>query len=140
MSNHAQVAPVVRVENTEIPVIVYKNKRVITTGLIAKVYSTSAKNIYMNFSRNLSRFEEGKHYFKLEGQELTDFKSVNQKNSPTISGSVRSKANSLILWTERGAARHAKMLDTDQAWNVFDKLEETYFDPAQASALPLLLF
>ncbi|EMX6652828.1 ORF6N domain-containing protein, partial [Salmonella enterica] len=34
---------------------------------------------------------------------------------------------SLILWTERGAARHAKMLETDQAWEVFEKLEDCYF-------------
>ncbi|MDR8143073.1 hypothetical protein XC08_22250, partial [Acinetobacter baumannii] len=29
--------------------------------------------------------------------------------------------------TERGAARHAKMLDTDQAWEVFEQLEDCYF-------------
>ncbi|KAA9920381.1 hypothetical protein, partial [Escherichia coli] len=34
----------------------------------------------------------------------------------------------LILWTERGAARHAKMLETDQAWEVFEKLEDSYFN------------
>ncbi|MDL9985518.1 hypothetical protein QS817_20565, partial [Providencia rettgeri] len=30
-------------------------------------------------------------------------------------------------WTERGAARHAKMLDTDNAWDVFEALEDFYF-------------
>ncbi|ENT3909961.1 P22AR C-terminal domain-containing protein, partial [Escherichia coli] len=38
----------------------------------------------------------------------------------------------LILWTERGAARHAKMLETDQAWDVFEKLEDCYFSPGKA--------
>lgn len=33
----------------------------------------------------------------------------------------------MILWTERGAARHAKMLETEQAWDVFEKLEDYYF-------------
>ena len=28
---------------------------------------------------------------------------------------------------QRGAARHAKMLDTDQAWEVFEQLEDCYF-------------
>ncbi|EES4398579.1 phage antirepressor Ant [Escherichia coli] len=41
------------------------------------------------------------------------------------------KARSLILWTERGAARHAKMLETDQAWEVFEKLEDCYFSQCE---------
>lgn len=44
-----------------------------------------------------------------------------------IVGSVRH----LMLWTERGAARHAKMLETDQAWDVFDKLEDYYFSESK---------
>ncbi|EGA8634781.1 hypothetical protein ABRM53_005331 [Escherichia coli] len=44
------------------------------------------------------------------------------------------KARSLILWTERGAARHAKMLETDQAWDVFEKLEDCYFSQKDPSA------
>ena len=33
----------------------------------------------------------------------------------------------MYLWTERGANRHCKILDTDKAWEQFDNLEETYF-------------
>ena len=40
---------------------------------------------------------------------------------------VSPNARHLVLWTERGAARHAKMLDTDQAWDVFEQLEDCYF-------------
>ena len=47
----------------------------------------------------------------------------------TIARNVRS----LILWTERGAARHAKMLETDQAWEVFERLEDCYFSRTAAS-------
>ena len=37
------------------------------------------------------------------------------------------------LWTKRGAARHAKMLNTDRAWEVFEALEDNYFNrPAVA--------
>lgn len=41
---------------------------------------------------------------------------------------ISPKTRTLILWTERGAARHAKMLETDQAWEVFEKLEDSYFN------------
>lgn len=50
----------------------------------------------------------------LEGVELREFKT-----SLTSSKLVSQNARHLFLWTERGAARHAKMLDTEQAWDVF---------------------
>ena len=51
------------------------------------------------------------------------------KNQPTHSGLVEPRASHLICWTERGAARHAKLLETDQAWEVFERLEDAYFNP-----------
>lgn len=44
-------------------------------------------------------------------------------------GSLGKNASALYLWTRRGAARHSKMLGTDQAWDMFDSLEENYFNP-----------
>ncbi|EGR9571019.1 ORF6N domain-containing protein [Salmonella enterica subsp. enterica serovar Grumpensis] len=97
---------------------------VITTELLAHLYGADIKNIQNNFARNMDRFEVGKHFFKIEGEELREL-----KHRPSLSGSVKIARNvrSLILWTERGAARHAKMLETDQAWDVFEKLEDCYF-------------
>ncbi|EFC9938599.1 TPA: P22AR C-terminal domain-containing protein, partial [Escherichia coli] len=83
---------------------------------------TKIKNISDNFLNNTTRFMPGKHYFKIEKNELREF-----KNRPETIGLVGKNARSLILWTERGAARHAKMLETDQAWDVFEKLEDCYF-------------
>ncbi len=40
----------------------------------------------------------------------------------------------LYLWTERGANRHCKILDTDKAWEQFDSLEETYFRVKETGA------
>lgn len=44
------------------------------------------------------------------------------------------KVRTATLWTERGAARHAKMLETDQAWDVFEALEDNYFGKFEAKA------
>lgn len=104
---------------------------VITTELLAQLYGTETNNIKVNFSRNSDRFVCGKHYFKIEGDELRAMKhEVTQSNSVKIARNVRS----LILWTERGAARHAKMLETDQAWEVFEKLEDCYFSQKQSAS------
>ncbi|EHF7729651.1 ORF6N domain-containing protein [Salmonella enterica] len=106
---------------------------VITTELLAQLYGTETNNIKVNFSRNSERFVCGKHYFKVEGDELRAMKhEVTQSNSVKIARNVRS----LILWTERGAARHAKMLETDQAWEVFEKLEDHYFSTHKKPGLP----
>lgn len=103
---------------------------VITTELLAQLYGTETNNIKVNFSRNSDRFVCGKHYFKIEGDELRAMKhEVTHSNSVKIARNVRS----LILWTERRAARHAKMLETDQAWEVFEKLEDCYFSQKNPS-------
>ncbi|EKP8962462.1 ORF6N domain-containing protein [Salmonella enterica] len=99
---------------------------VITTELLAQLYGAKVKNISDNFLNNISRFVAGKHYFKIEKAELREF-----KNRPETIGLVGKNARTLILWTERGAARHAKMLETDQAWEVFEKLEDCYFSQKQ---------
>ncbi|EOG5422597.1 ORF6N domain-containing protein [Cronobacter sakazakii] len=103
---------------------VHQNTPVITTELLAQLYGTEAIRIQQNHARNTERFVEGKHFYKLVGDELRHMKHrLSLSESVKIARNVRS----LILWTERGAARHAKMLETDQAWDVFEKLEDCYF-------------
>ena len=100
----------------------WKGQRIMTTKTLAECYGTEENNIKVNFKRNKDRFIEGKHYYKLKGQELKEFKDL-----VTDSNLVDKRTPSLMLWTERGALRHAKLLDTDMAWNVYEQLEETYF-------------
>ncbi|MDM9014233.1 ORF6N domain-containing protein [Escherichia coli] len=111
---------------------------VITTELLAQLYRTEINNIKVNYTRNSERFVEGKHFFKVVGAELKNLRvtlSNSQNLQPSLRGlQISPKARSLILWTERGAARHAKMLETDQAWDVFERLEDCYFRQKDPSA------
>lgn len=122
----------------ELQAIEYNNQRVLLTDQMAQAYGCDVINIQQNYANNKSRFEEGKHYFKLEGEELKSFKaSLGYSN---ISSNLKF-APVIMLWTERGAARHSKMLGTDTAWEVFDQLEETYFSvkkPKQLSPIELI--
>ncbi len=103
-------------------VIRFKNVPVVTTAQLAIYFDTASVRIRQNHDRNRDRFVEGKHYYKITGDELRNFKKA--LSSLKI---LSQNATSLILWTERGAARHAKMLDTDHAWDVFERLEDSYF-------------
>lgn len=121
--------------------------RVLTSAQIAACYSTSRDRIKQNFRENKSRYVEGKHYITLVGDELRKFKNevgnsypVNEvpKNEVSNTHSAESKAKyqfetefkyakSLYLWTEKGALLHAKSLNTDKAWEVYDYLVDFYF-------------
>lgn len=102
--------------------IAFQGKPVMTTELMAKAFGASVKQVSDNFANNSTRFAEGVHFHKVQGAAL---KSL--KNEPDYIGLVGKTASHLLLWTERGVARHAKILDTDTAWGIFEQLEDTYF-------------
>ncbi|EBO0021359.1 ORF6N domain-containing protein [Salmonella enterica] len=115
--------------------ITHNQTPVITTELLAQLYGAEVKNVQNNYARNAERFVAGKHFFKVTGDDLKNLRvtlSHSQNLQPSLRGlQISPKVRSLILWTERGAARHAKMLETDQAWEVFERLEDCYFSQRQ---------
>ena len=114
----------------------YGGVPVLTTAQLAQFYECTERNIRDNFSNNESRFVAGKHYFKIVGDELKSFMSHTENF-----GIVNKFASCLYLWTKRGAARHCKSVGTDKAWDVFETLEDTYFNVkkiARAQAFPPL--
>lgn len=105
----------------ELKITEYKGIRVLTTQQIAEAYGTDTKIISKNFSRNKERYIEGKHFICLEGEELKEFKTKRHFDDS-------SRINKLYLWTEKGAFLHAKSLNTDKAWEVYDRLVDEYFE------------
>lgn len=115
----------------ELQVLEKENMRVLTTPQIAKLYGTTRKIISYNFQYNKKKYVEGKHYIKLEGEELREFKS-------RLDGQDSLKfAHTLYLWTEKGALLHAKSLNTDKAWEVYDYLVDYYFRAEEQRKVPV---
>lgn len=110
----------------DIQVIEMQGVRVLTTAQLAESYGTDSKIIANNFNRNKERYEEGKHYICLKGAELQEFKTIHQFDEQF------KHSAKVYLWTERGALLHAKSLNTDKAWEVYDRLVETYFRAQKA--------
>lgn len=131
--SQAQLLPTV--PSSSLPPITYKGLPVVTTEMLAKAYGCTAKSIQVNFANNRERFTEGKHFYSLTNGEIKDF----SLHSKTFGLQISAKARHLTLWLERGAARHAKMLNTDQAWDVFEMLEETFFRVVKPTEKPTTL-
>lgn len=108
----------------------YRAERVLTTEQLAQAYECEPKQIKQNFNNNKAHFEEGRHYYKVEGEALNNLRVEN------IDLQISPKTRCLYLWTRRGASRHSKMLGTDRAWEMFDALEENYFNPRPKALTP----
>ena len=98
---------------------------VLTTQQIAEAYGTEPRVISNNFGRNKDRYAEGKHYIRLEGDSLKAFKTNHHFDES-------SKVNKLYLWTQKGALLHAKSLNTDKAWEAYDRLVDNYFEKKES--------
>ena len=115
-------------ENPQI--IKHGTRRVLTTQQLAESYETNNQVITNNFNRNKERYVEGKHYLALEGITKSEFIDLTQ-----IDLGSSKNAKVLYLWTEKGALLHAKSLNTDKAWEVYEHLVETYFKAQEVKQL-----
>lgn len=111
---------------SELQITEYKNVRVLTTQQIAEAYGTDNKTISYNFNHNKDRYVDGKHFICLTGEELRAFREIHD---------LPSNLNKIYLWTEKGAFLHAKSLNTDTAWEIYDRLVDNYFEKPKAVSM-----
>ena len=95
--------------------------KVLTTRQLAEAYETERKVINNNYLRNKDKFILGKHYIAVEGDEMRHLRT-----SPQFEGELK-KVSKAYFWTEKGALLHAKSLNADKAWQVYDYLVDFYF-------------
>lgn len=102
-------------------VVEIRGMRVLTTKQIAEAYGADVKTVQYNFRYNKEKYLEGKHYIEVKDGELRELKTRNEFQSSL------KYAKRIYLWTEKGALLHAKSLNTDKAWEVYDYLVDFYF-------------
>lgn len=98
------------------------DKRSILARDIAKIHGVSVKAINQNINRNRRRFNENdlidlKEWPKFE-KALADLDF-----SPREIGN----ANNIYLLSERGYSKLLKIMDSDSAWDMYEKLVDEYF-------------
>lgn len=109
----------------QLQVVEHQSMRVLTTNQLAEAFDSNSKIITRNFQRNRERYEMGKHYFALSGEDLKQFKASRQNDDNL------KYVSCLYLWTELGAWMHAKSLNTDCAWEAYRLLIDNYYSLAQ---------
>ncbi|SKB05234.1 ORF6N domain-containing protein [Sporosarcina newyorkensis] len=103
----------------------YQDARVLTTKQLSAAFDTTDKTVTRNFQRNNERYEIGKHYFALTGEDLKQFKATRQDDA------TLKFVSTLYLWTEHGAWLHAKSLNNDRAWEAYRMLIDNYYSIAK---------
>lgn len=115
----------------DLKILELKGQRVLTTRQLADAYGTDVKVIQNNFQRNKDRYLAGKHYIYMDRDELREVKTT----CPQFDGELK-RASRAHFWTEKGALLHAKSLNTDKAWEVYDYLVDFYFRVKEGETAP----
>lgn len=99
------------------PRMKYKGQWVYTTKEVADICESNVVNIHRHLECKRDKFIEGRHLFKLVGDDLREFRS-------RYSDLVYKSGNSLILWTRYGLLRLCKMFNTAKAWEVMEAVAD----------------
>lgn len=99
---------------------------VLTTKMMAERLGMFEDHIRDNYRNNKQRFVENEDHFVVEGADLKKLKSeLNRYNQDSYL--IDPHARYIYLWTEKGAHSQAKISNTDEAWEAFLGLRDTYF-------------
>lgn len=102
-------------------------KRCMSDKTIADIHNQPVYEIRKSIGRNIARFKEGVDFIDLKqrSDEITTLKLL--QNLGYAKQSV-TQAEHIYLLSERGYAKLIKIMDTDKAWEVHDKLIDEYFE------------
>ena len=114
---------IININGTEIGVKEYKGQRVVTFSDIDTVHGRPEGTARRNFSMNKERFKEGEHYFVVTPESLANSELYENRTNGIEVSSPRGKA----LITEKGYLLLVKSFTDDLAWEVQDRLIDSYF-------------
>lgn len=101
----------------ELSVKQFRNERVLTTYQLAGCYNVNPQRIQQNYNNNKDRFKFNNDFFIVSYSDIeySKFSNITINKKP------------VYLWTERGCFKHAKSLNNDIAWLIYENLLENYF-------------
>ena len=107
----------IEISGTEIPVIEYRDERVITFKDIDRVHQRPDGTARKRFADNRKRFIDKKHYYLVDNTQKSVFRTFGIDIPP----------RGLTLITERGYLLLVKSFTDDLAWEIQERLIDGYF-------------
>ena len=101
-----------------------ENKKSITDKYIAEIHGMETFNVRKRINDYINRFKKKIDYIDLKDKRIYD---VNTLIKLGYSKQSITQAEHIYLLSERGYAKLIKIMDTDLAWEIHDKLIDEYF-------------
>ena len=123
--NELQVKGTQSFMGKEIPVIeggFGEDKRCLTDKTIGEIHNQLPREIRRRINDNIKRFKKDVDFIDLKGVAETHTLTNLGYSKQSIT-----QAKNIYLLSERGYAKLIKIMDTDLAWEIHDKLIDEYF-------------
>lgn len=118
----------------EIPVVLGgfgENCKVVTDKMVAEIHNMQAKHVRESINKNIKRFKENIDFIDL-AQRVGEVDTLDLLLKLGYSKQAITQAKNIYLLSERGYAKLIKIMDTDLAWEIHDKLIDEYFQLREA--------
>lgn len=130
MNNNLQIMGTQLFMGKDIPVILGgfgPEKRCICDKTVSEIHGQTERDIRKTIIRNLDRFRDGVDYIDVlqRGDEMTTLTVMQEIG---YSKQSITQAEHLYILSERGYQKLIKIMDTDKAWEIYEKLLDEYFE------------
>lgn len=102
-----------------------ENQRVLTDRMIAEIHGMENRHVRERINLNIKRFKENVDFIDLK-QRVGEFPTLDLTEFGYAKQSI-TQAEHIYLLSERGYSKLIKIMDTDLAWEVMDKMNDEYF-------------
>lgn len=148
MNNQLTVTGTQSFMGIEIPVVLGgfgADRKSICDKTIAEIHGMNAFDVRRRITDNIKRFADGVDFIDL-AQRMREAQTSEIATQLGYSKQAITQAERIYILSERGYAKLIKIMDTDLAWEVHDKLIDEYFEmrehikqiPAPKSAMDML--
>lgn len=100
------------------------DKKCVSDKTVAEIHGITTSDVRKAIGRNFTRFKESIDFIDMKSSSPDDdlLKSLGYTKQQTV------QAEHIYLLSERGYAKLIKIMDTDLAWEIHDKLIDEYFE------------